>query len=63
MPCYSAGSWIATWLTSIQQAEDLFCQFVEQMAAQGGITEQLKEDDQMRWVGFTYFIQSKTEKF
>ena len=28
-----------------QQAEDLFCQFVEQMAAQGGITEQLKVDD------------------
>jgi len=39
----------------------LFCQFVEQMAAQGGITEQLKEDDQMRWVGLinTYKAQAK----
>ena len=34
-----------------------------QLAKAAGATEQLKASDQMAWVGFTYFIQSKTEKF
>ena len=34
-----------------QQAEDMFCQLVEQMVAQEGVTEQFKADDQMRWAG------------
>lgn len=34
-----------------QQAEDMFSQFVERMAEQEGITEQLKADHQMEWVG------------
>lgn len=33
------------------QAKDMFFQFVEQMAEREGITEQLKEDSQMEWVG------------
>lgn len=35
-----------------QQAEDMFSQLVEQIVAQEGITEQLKADSQMEWVGF-----------
>ena len=39
-------------LTEIdQQAEEMFSQLVKQMAAQEGITEQLKTDSQMEWVG------------
>ena len=34
-----------------QQAEDMFSQLVKQMAEQEGITEQLKADYQMEWVG------------
>ena len=34
-----------------QQAEDMFSQLVQQMAEQDGITEQLKADCQMEWVG------------
>ena len=39
-------------LTEIdQQAEEMFSQLVKQMAEQEGITEQLKADSQMGWVG------------
>lgn len=34
-----------------QQAEELFFQLVKQIAEQEGITEQLKADCQMEWVG------------
>ena len=34
-----------------RQAETLFSQPVKQMVAQEGITEQLKVNDQMAWVG------------
>ena len=34
-----------------QQAEDMFSQFVNQMTAQEGITEQLKAGEQMEWIG------------
>ena len=34
-----------------QQAEDMFSQLVEQMAKQEDITEQLKVENQMEWVG------------
>lgn len=34
-----------------QQAEDMFSQLVEQMTEREGITEQLKADSQMEWVG------------
>ena len=43
---------LETHLTEIdQQAEEMFSQLVKQMAAQEGITEQLKADSQMEWVG------------
>ncbi len=32
------------------QAEDLFLRTVKEMAAREGVTEQLKAEDQMRWV-------------
>ena len=34
-----------------QQVEDMFFKLVKQMAEQEGITEQLKTDSQMEWVG------------
>ena len=34
-----------------QQADDMFSQLVEQMTEREGITEQLKADSQMEWVG------------
>lgn len=39
------------YLTEIdQQAQAMFVQMVKQMAAQEGVTEQLKESNQMAWV-------------
>ncbi len=34
-----------------QQAEDMFSQLVEQMGIQEGISEQLKADNQIEWMG------------
>ena len=34
-----------------RQAEELFSRLVKQMAEAEGVTEQLKADDQMEWVG------------
>lgn len=34
-----------------KQAEDLFSRLVKQMAEREGVTEQLKVDNQMEWVG------------
>ncbi len=45
-----------------QQAEDMFSQLVEQMAAQEDITEQLKTDSQMEWVGRMNNIRSAAEE-
>lgn len=33
-----------------QQAQEMFLQLIEQMAKREGITEQLKADNQMKWV-------------
>ena len=50
-------------LTDInQQAEDMFFQLVKQMAEQEGITEQLKADSQMEWVGQMNNIRSAAEE-
>ena len=39
------------YLTDInKQAEDMFFQLVKQIADNGGVTEQLKADNQMEWV-------------
>ena len=45
-----------------QQANDMFSQLVEQMAEQEGITEQLKTDSQMEWVGQMNNIRSAAEE-
>ena len=50
-------------LTEIdQQAEEMFSQLVKQMAAQEGISEQLKADSQMEWVGRMNNIRAAAEE-
>ena len=44
------------------QAGDMFFQLVEQMAEQEGITEQLKADKQMGWVGRMNSIRQRAEE-
>ena len=41
-----------------QQAEELFSQLAAQMAKREGITEQLKVENQMKWMGLINNIQS-----
>lgn len=40
------------------QAEDLFLRTVKEMAAREGVTEQMKAEDQMRWVGMMNNIRN-----
>jgi len=42
-----------------KQAEDMFFQLVKQMAEREGITEKLKADNQMEWVGRMNNIRSR----
>ena len=42
-----------------EQAEDMFSQFVKQMTEREGVTEQLKANDQMAWVGQMNNIRSR----
>ena len=42
-----------------QQAQDMFSQLVAQMAKQKGITEQLKANCQMEWVGHMNNIRDR----
>ena len=42
-----------------KQAEDMFLRLVEQMAKREGVTEQLKAENQMEWVGRMNNIRSK----
>lgn len=42
-----------------EQAEDLFFRLVEQMAEREGVTEQLKAENQMEWVGRINNIRSR----
>ena len=42
-----------------KQASDMFSRLVEQMKANEGITEQLKEDDQMEWLQRMENIQQR----
>lgn len=42
-----------------KQAEDMFSQLVNQMAEREGVTEHLKADNQMDWVGRMNNIRSK----
>ena len=43
-----------------KQAEDMFLRLVEQMAEREGVTEQLKAENQMEWVGRMNNIRSRT---
>ena len=42
-----------------KQAEDMFFRLVEQMAEREGVTERLKADNQMAWVGRMNNIRSR----
>ena len=42
-----------------KQAEDMFSQLVKQMAESEGVSEQLKVDNQMKWVGRMNDIRSR----
>ncbi len=42
-----------------EQAEDMFLRLVEQMAKHEGVTEQLKAENQMEWVGRINSIRSR----
>ena len=42
-----------------RQAEDMFSQLVKQMEVQDGITEELKANDQMAWVGAMNSIRQR----
>lgn len=44
------------------QAETMFSQMVNQMAEQEGITEQLKAENQMEWVGQMNGIRNRAEE-
>ncbi len=45
-----------------RQAEEMLFRLVDQMARAGGITEQLKADDQMAWVGAMNNIRARAEE-
>ena len=45
-----------------EQAEDMFFRLVNQLAKQEGVTEQLKEEDQMLWVARMNNIRNRAEK-
>ena len=45
-----------------EQAEERFDLLVEQMAKQEGVTEQLKAQDQMLWVGRMNNIRARSEE-
>ena len=42
-----------------RQAEEMFSRLVKQMAEREGVTEQLKADNQMAWVGLMNDIRSR----
>ena len=42
-----------------QQADNMFFQLVDQMATQEGITEQLKAENQVKWIGQMNNIKGK----
>ena len=46
-------------ITIKKQAEDMFFRLVKQMAEREGVTEKLKADNQMEWVGRMNNIRSR----
>lgn len=45
-----------------EQAEDMLSRLVEQMACQEGVTEALKAENQMEWVGRMNSIRNRAEE-
>lgn len=45
-----------------QQAQDIFLRLVEQMAEREGVTEKLKAENQMKWVGLMNDIADKARE-
>ena len=45
-----------------KQAEDMFSRLVKQMAEREGVTEKLKAENQMEWVGRMNNIRSRAKK-
>ena len=45
-----------------QQAEEMYERLVEQIATRQGVTEQLKDDDQMAWVSAMNHVRSIAEE-
>ena len=55
----SRSGGLNTYLADVDaQAEDLFLRTVKEMAAREGVTEQLKAEEQMRWVGMMNNIRN-----
>ena len=51
---------LQTYLADLnEQAEDMFLRLVKQLAENEGITEQLKAENQMEWVGRMNNIRSR----
>ena len=45
-----------------QQAQDMFLRLVEQMTEREGVTEKLKAEDQMKWVGLMNNIADRARE-
>ena len=59
MNCLTCGK-LNSYLADIDKhAEDMFFRLVKQMAEREGVTEQLKADNQMAWVGRMNNIRSR----
>ncbi len=54
------SSKLDSYLTDVdEQGEDMFLRLLEQMAEREGVTEQLKSENQMEWVGRMNSIRSR----
>ena len=57
------SGWLNGYLAEIEaQAEDMFFRLVKEMSVREGITETLKAEDQMRWVGLMNNIQNRARE-
>ena len=61
-PLLTSGK-LNSYLADIdRQAEEMFSRLVKQMAEAEGVTEQLKADNQMEWVGRMNNIQNRARE-
>ena len=59
---FSEGQ-LYSYLANIdRQTQEMFCQLVNQIAEHEGITEQLKEDNQMMWIQKMNYIQNQVNE-